>query len=63
MQHGDHLWSIAEQVVGARTDGVIDARAVAAYWSALIDANRDRLVDAENPDLILAGQVFVLPSR
>ena len=65
VQPGDHLWSIAEQEVtlrsgGAASDGVTDAD-VARYWSTLIDANRDRLVDPDNTDLILPGQVLVLP--
>jgi nucleoid-associated protein YgaU len=36
-------------------------RQVAAYWLVLIEANRDRLVVADNPDLLYPGQVLVLP--
>jgi nucleoid-associated protein YgaU len=57
---GDHLWSIAAEAVhdaGAPDD----ERAVLDYWTALIDANRDRLADPENPDLLFPGQVLVLP--
>jgi nucleoid-associated protein YgaU len=31
------------------------------YWAQLVDANRDRLVDPDDPDLLLPGQVLVLP--
>ncbi|CAN5171577.1 hypothetical protein BH24ACT1_BH24ACT1_10670 [soil metagenome] len=58
---GDHLWSVAVQVLqrgGAvtRSDGE-----VAEYWNRLIVANTDRLADPGNPDLIFPGQVLTLP--
>jgi hypothetical protein len=57
---GESFWSIAQgrlEAVGAPTDEV----AVAAYWLVLIDANRDRLVVTDEPDLILPGQRLALP--
>lgn len=59
---GDHLWSIAADHLGAHADQPPSDDQVAAHWRRLIDANRDRLVDPANPDLILPGQQFVLPS-
>jgi len=59
---GDHLWSIAEETladVWGRND-LTDAEIV-PYWRAVIDANADRLVEPGNPDLILPGQILVLP--
>jgi hypothetical protein len=50
---GDSFWSIAEDHAD-RTD-------VAAYWRDLIAANRDRLVDRSNPDLLYPAQVLRLP--
>jgi hypothetical protein len=32
-----------------------------AYLHRLVEANRDRLVDPANPDLVHPGQVMVLP--
>ncbi len=61
VESGDHLWSIASRALGDRLDREPSADEVLPYWQRLIDANRDRLVDPSNPDLILAGQVFVLP--
>ena len=58
---GDHLWSIAEEVLAER-DGTAPSDAdVRELWVRLIDANRDRLVDPEDPDLIVPGQRLVLP--
>lgn len=61
-QPGDHLWHIAEATLAeswgrAPTDGE-----VAPYWTGLIEANRDVLVDPANPDLIHPGQTFRLPA-
>lgn len=58
---GDHLWHVAEATLTeawgrAPTDGE-----VAPYWTGLVEANRDVLVDPANPDLIHPGQTFRLP--
>jgi hypothetical protein len=66
VQPGDHLWNIAERIVGhvmghdalGRVPSDAD---VARYWLQLVSANRDRLVDADHPDLILPGQRLVVP--
>lgn len=58
---GDHLWAIAAEVVGER-GGAPDDGDVARYWEQLIAANRDRLVDPSNPDLLFPGQELVLPA-
>ncbi|MFO8075343.1 MAG: LysM domain-containing protein, partial [Egibacteraceae bacterium] len=61
VEAGDHLWSIAAAVLAeARGVEVADAE-VAAYWRALIEANRDALPDPANPDLIRPGLVLELP--
>lgn len=58
---GDSFWSIAEDVVArARGPGVCEAE-VARYWERLVQANRSRLADRSNPDLIYPGQTFRLP--
>lgn len=58
---GDHLWDIAERRVALGTGSPPDEAAVRAYWLALIEANRDRLVERGNPDMVLPGQVLRLP--
>jgi len=55
VEAGDSFWSIAEDVVGSA-----DERAVERCWRALIEANRSRLADPENPDLLIPGQELVL---
>lgn len=57
VQPGEHFWSIAEQVVADRSL----AEPVGWYWRRLVDANRDRLVDPDDPDLLHPGQELVLP--
>ncbi len=56
VEPGDSFWSIAEDVVGGER-----GRAVDRYWRALVEANRSRLVDPANPDLLVPGQELTLP--
>lgn len=58
VEPGDHLWAIAEAIVGDRVDDGADESTVAAYWRALIAANRSTI---DNPDVIHPGQVVNLP--
>ncbi len=58
---GDHLWGIATSTLSARGEVGASAQQVATYWLALIDQNADRFVEPGNPDLIVPGQVLVLP--
>jgi len=55
VEAGDSFWSIAEDVVGSG-----DERAVRRYWRALIEANRSRLADPGNHDLLIPGQELIL---
>ena len=57
VEPGDNLWAIAETVIAERS-ATPNRGSVAAYWSALLTANADRLVD---PDLIMPGQILYLP--
>lgn len=62
VRHGDNLWSVAQSNLARAwgrtpTDSEIDR-----YWLRLVEANRARLADPGNPDLIFAGQVFELPA-
>ena len=49
---GDSFWVIAESLAPHEVDST---------WRRLIAANRDRLVDRDNPDLLLPGQTLVVP--
>ncbi len=57
---GDHFWSIAERTVLA-TSMHADESAVHRYWQQLIEHNRPRLKDPNNPDLLVVGSVLELP--
>ncbi len=58
---GEHLWFVAERVVTQALGGDVRHGEIARYWRSLVDANRERLVDRDNADLVYAGQEFVLP--
>jgi hypothetical protein len=60
---GASLWSIAHEVLSLELGRDAGTSAVATYWSALIESNRDLLRDRDNPHLIFPGQVFRLPER
>lgn len=58
---GDHFWSIAREVLTRTwtrppTDAETDP-----YWRTLVEANRHRLADPGNADLLFAGQVLGVP--
>lgn len=59
---GDHFWSVAEEVLtGAWGRPPTDGETV-PYWSRLVEANRHRLVDRDNADLLFPGQLLEVPS-
>jgi hypothetical protein len=57
---GESFWSIAEDEVLAHVDEATDAD-IGRYWFRLIDANRNRLPDPANPDLLWIAAELVLP--
>ena len=59
---GDDLWNIAETQVEHTLGRAAKDDEVRPYWQELIDENRDRLIDIDNPSLIRPGQVFALPA-
>lgn len=58
---GDHFWSIAERVLAERWGRRPTTLETDGYWRALVAANRTRLADRDNPDLLFPGQVLTLP--
>jgi hypothetical protein len=54
---GDSFWSLAEAAVAAHPS----SPAVGDYWRRFVAANRPRLVDPDNPDLLYPGQTLTLP--
>jgi hypothetical protein len=62
IQSGQHLWSIAEDVLATAWQRPVSEAEVTGYWAQLVAANRDGLVDPGNPDLVYPGQVIDLPT-
>ena len=62
VRSGDHFWAISERAVAAHLGRTGSEEEVLAHWQATVAANADRLVVASNPDLLLPGQVVVVPA-
>jgi hypothetical protein len=58
---GESMWSKAESVLADAWRREPSDREVVGYWHALVDANRTRLADPDNADLIFVGQSFSVP--
>ena len=61
IEAGDHLWAIAAETLADEWGHAPSDDEVLHYWDDLLVANRDRLVDPTNPDLVFPGQELVLP--
>lgn len=59
---GESFWTIAQEVLTDRLDRTPTEAETAAYWERMVAANRDRLVDRDNPDLIFPGQALSMPA-
>ncbi|MGI8758101.1 MAG: LysM peptidoglycan-binding domain-containing protein [Acidimicrobiales bacterium] len=59
---GDHLWSVAARTMAEAWGNAVSDEEVTPYWLEVVEANRDRLVDPGNTDLIVPGQILVLPA-
>ncbi|MFA9432656.1 LysM peptidoglycan-binding domain-containing protein [Egicoccus sp. AB-alg2] len=59
---GDSFWTIAKaQLTDAHGTSPDDAQVV-VHWRQLVEDNRDRLADPDNPDLLFPGQRLALPA-
>ena len=58
---GDHLWSISETALTARLGRPPSDEEIVPFWRAVIELNRDRLPNPEDPDLIRPGDRYLLP--
>lgn len=61
VRSGDSFWTIASAQLEAHAGREVSDAEIVAYWRTLIDANRDRLADPHNPDLLFPGQSLRLP--
>jgi hypothetical protein len=60
VEAGDSFWSIAADTLAEAGEASTDRRVI-GYWRRLVEANRGRLLDPGNPDLLVPGQELVLP--
>ncbi|TVP65052.1 MAG: LysM peptidoglycan-binding domain-containing protein [Nitriliruptor sp.] len=58
---GESLWRIASAQLAQEHGRSPSDAEVVPYWRELIERNRDRLPDRDDPDLILPGQELLLP--
>ena len=58
---GDHFWSIAQRLLATAWSRLPTDREIEPYWRSLVVANRSRLQDPGNADLLFAGQVLTVP--
>jgi nucleoid-associated protein YgaU len=58
---GESFWSIAEREVAAQLGRAPTDAEVTSWWASFVAANTDRLVNPGNPNLVVTGQVLVLP--
>lgn len=58
---GDSFWTIATEVLADAWGRPPGDREIDPYWRALVERNRPRLVDPDDPDLLHPGQVLELP--
>lgn len=61
VQPDESFWTIAADVLTDAWGRPATDREIDPFWRALVDANRERLVDRDDPDLIVPGQVFEIP--
>lgn len=62
VDRGESFWSIAADVLADAWGRPVTDVEIDPFWRALVAHNRDRLVDPGDPDVIMAGQVFELPT-
>lgn len=58
---GESLWTIAEELLGDAWQRPTTDSEVDPFWRSLVERNRARLVDPDDPDLIHPGQVLEVP--
>jgi nucleoid-associated protein YgaU len=62
IQHGESFWSIAADHLADINGRPMSEREIASYWRQLVDANRTRLANPHDADLLFTGQVIDLPA-
>ena len=61
LEAGDHLWSVADRALTDAWGRAPSDDELAPFWEQVVEANRDRLPDPANPDLVFPGEVVTVP--
>jgi hypothetical protein len=61
VQPGEHFWHVAEETLAAAWGRTPTDREIVPYWRLVIEANRSKLADPGNPDLVFPGQQLTVP--
>jgi DNA-binding SARP family transcriptional activator/nucleoid-associated protein YgaU len=61
VQDDEHFWVLAERHLATAWGRHPSPAEITPYWQQMIEANRNRLADPRNPDVVYAGQVLVTP--
>jgi DNA-binding SARP family transcriptional activator/nucleoid-associated protein YgaU len=62
VETGDNLWDLSAAQLEAELGHEPSDAETAPYWRDVIEVNRGRLADADEPDLLFPGQTVSLPS-
>ena len=62
VERGEHFWQLAKEALTDAWGRSPSDPELAPYWSEMIELNRDRLAPPGDPNLIYAGQQFILPA-
>lgn len=61
VERGEHFWQLAKEALTDAWGRSPTDPELAPYWSEMVELNRDRLAPPGDPNLIYAGQQFILP--
>ncbi|MGE0138519.1 MAG: LysM peptidoglycan-binding domain-containing protein [Ilumatobacteraceae bacterium] len=61
VERGEHFWQLAKEALTDAWGRSPNDPELAPYWSEMVELNRDRLAPPGDPNLIYAGQQFILP--
>ena len=62
VQPGDSIWRIVESHLHSKLGRQPSVPEVSTYCDVVVEVNRDRLADPDDPDRIYSGQILLLPA-
>ena len=62
VREGEHFWALAESAMTEAWGRAPTDEELTPYWAEMVEANADRLLPPDDPDLIYPDQTFVVPA-